>query len=103
MIFASQNIGLPLLHHIYLASRPKALQHNVKQLAHSPQRPLLVSNSFSGLLYLNEKKKKNSSVIYNTKNRIFICVCVCDPASFSAKHALILTTAWSFSCFSLGS
>lgn len=63
MIFASQNIGLPLLHHIYLASRPKALQHNVKQLAHSPQRPLLVSNSFSGLLYLNEKRKKQLSYL----------------------------------------
>ena len=29
----------------YRASRPTALQHNVKQFAHSPQRPLRVSSS----------------------------------------------------------
>lgn len=43
---------VPVLSQTYRASSPAALQHSVKQLAHSPQRPLLVSRSFSGLLYL---------------------------------------------------
>ena len=45
-------MNLPVLSQMYLASRLRALQHKVKQLAHSPQRPLLVSSNFSGLLYL---------------------------------------------------
>lgn len=49
---------LPVQSLTYLASNPIALQHSVKQLAHSPQRPHLVSRSFSGLLYLVERKNK---------------------------------------------
>lgn len=46
----NHNMDVPVLSQMYLASRPRTLQHKVKQLAHSPQRPLLVSRSFSGLL-----------------------------------------------------
>lgn len=51
-------LSLPVQSLTYLASNPTALQHSVKQLAHSPQRPRLVSRSFSGLLYLVEKNKQ---------------------------------------------
>lgn len=54
-------ILIPVWSQTYLASNPTALQHSVKQLAHSPQRPRLVSRSFSGLLYLQDK--------YNTKQQ----------------------------------
>lgn len=50
-------ILIPVQSQTYLASKPAALQHSVKQLAHSPQRPHLVSRSFSGLLYLQDKNK----------------------------------------------
>lgn len=55
-------LSVPVLSQIYLASRPMALQHSVKQLAHSPQRPLLVSRSFSGLLYLERKPEYRMSI-----------------------------------------
>lgn len=50
----------PVLSHTYRASRPSARQHSVKQLAHSPQRPLLVCKSFSGLLYLVLTDRKHA-------------------------------------------
>ncbi|KAF3833508.1 hypothetical protein F7725_024712 [Dissostichus mawsoni] len=40
-----------------------ALQHRVKQLAHSPQRPLLVSRSFSGLLTKLQLRPHNIRVL----------------------------------------
>lgn len=57
---------IPVLSQMYLASRPTALQHRVKQLAHSPQRPLLVSSSFSGLLYLVLTRTDEASKICHT-------------------------------------
>ena len=54
----------------YRASRPAALQHNVKQFAHSPQRPFLVSSSLPDktqfeVWYINSPK--NIYVLWSRK------------------------------------
>lgn len=66
----------PVLSQMHLASRSKALQHRVKQFAHSPHRPLLVSSSFSGLLYLvlTTQGRQTSGMYRNSSNSLyFVC------------------------------